>query len=75
MLDCNPARTPAVPGRLYTKVDCATTDEQKTQLRAQGLTKERYHSVTASLNFLVEITRKDMQFVQGKMAKFCRQPD
>jgi hypothetical protein len=74
MLDCNPARTPASPGRKYTKTDCPTTDEQKVALRARGVTKEAYHSVVASLNFLVSITRDDMRFIQGKLAKYCVNP-
>jgi hypothetical protein len=74
MLDCKSARTPGIPGRLYTKAHCPVTDEQKASLLAQGLTKELYHSVSASLNFLVTITRPDMLFVQGKMAKFCSNP-
>jgi hypothetical protein len=74
MLDCNPARTPAVPGRKYTNADCPTTDEQKAELRARGVTKEAYHSVVASLNFLVSITRDDMRFIQGKLAKYCANP-
>jgi hypothetical protein len=74
MLDCNSARTPGVPGRAYTKAHYPVTDEQKTLLATKGLTKELYHSVTASLNFLVSITRPDMLFVQGKMAKYCSNP-
>jgi hypothetical protein len=74
MLDCNAARTPATPGRAYTKADCPITDEQKVSLKAQGLTKKGYHSVTMSLNYLVMITRPDMLFVQGKMAKYCNNP-
>jgi hypothetical protein len=74
MLDCKAARTPGIPGRVYTKAHCPVTDEQKASLLAQGLTKEVYHSVTASLNFLVSITRPDMLFVQGKMAKYCNNP-
>ena len=74
MLDCNPARTPASPGRRYTKGDCPTTDEQKAALHAQGMTKEQYHSVVASLNFLVSITRDDLRFIQGKVAKYCSNP-
>ena len=74
MLDCNPARTPASPGRKYTKTDCPTTDEQKAELRDRGVTKKAYHSVVASLNFLVSITRDDMRFIQGKLAKYCVNP-
>jgi hypothetical protein len=74
MLDCNPARTPASPGRSYTKADCPTTDAQKAELQAKGMTKELYHTVTASCNFLVTITREDMKFIQGKTAKFCLNP-
>ena len=75
MLHCNPARTPALPGRKYTKADCPATDEEKAALQQQGLTKELFHSVTASVNFLVStITRDDMRFSQGKLAKYCLNP-
>ena len=74
MLDCNPARTPASPGQKYTKADCPCTDEQKTTMQAKGMSKERYHSIVASLNFLVCITRDDMRFIQGKLAKYCLNP-
>ena len=74
MRDCNPARTPASPGRKYTKTDCATTDEQKAELRARGVAIDVYHPVVASLNFLVSITRDDMRFIHGKLAKYCANP-
>jgi hypothetical protein len=74
MLDCNATLTPATPGRKYTKADGPTTSEEKDALAAQGLTKELYHSVTMSLNYLVVITREDMRFIQGKMAKYCNNP-
>ena len=62
MLDCNPARTPASPGQKYTKADCPSKDEQKASMQAKGMTKELYHSIVASLNFLVCITRDDIRF-------------
>jgi hypothetical protein len=74
MLDCNPVRTPAVPGQVYTKRDCPTTDEEKDALKADGLLQGDYHTVAASLNFLVTITRDDMRFVQGKVAKYALNP-
>jgi hypothetical protein len=74
MLSCNSTLTPAAPGRKYTKDDCPTTSEQKSALDAQGMTKELYHSITMSLNYLVMITRDDMRFIQGKLAKFCNNP-
>jgi hypothetical protein len=73
MLDCNGARTPANPGWTYTKADCAT-DEQKSELRAKGLTKELYHSLVAAINYLVTITREDARFIVGKLAKYCNNP-
>ena len=74
MLDANPVLTPAIPGRKYTKDDCPASDEERNELAAQGMTKEWYHSIVASLNFLVTITRDDMRFIQGKVAKFCADP-
>ena len=74
MLDCNPARTPATPGRRYTHDDCPTTDEQKEELAKLGAVGESYHSIVASLNFLVSITRDDMRFIQGKLSKYCKNP-
>ena len=74
MLDCNPARTPASPGRKYTKTDCPATDQQRGELRSAGFTKESYHSIVAALNFLVSITRDDMRFIQGKLSKYCQNP-
>ena len=74
MLDCNPTRLPARPGCVYTKADCPVTEEQKADLLARGLSKEMYHSVQASINFLVSITRDDMRFINGKNAKYCSEP-
>ena len=74
MLTCNPARTPATPGRAYTSADCPSTDEQRSELADKGMTKERYHMLVASLNFLMCQTRDDLRFVQGKNAKYCRNP-
>jgi hypothetical protein len=74
MLDCNPARTPAVPGRKYTKADCPDTAEAKAALQQQGLSRELYHTISASINFLVTITRDDMRFAQGKTSKYCLNP-
>ena len=34
----------------------------------------RYHTLVASLNFLVSVTRDDMRYSQGKAAKFCQNP-
>ena len=74
MTDCNPARTPATAGRRYTKDDCPSTDEQRAELRARGMTREGYHSVQAAINFYVSTTRDDMRFINGKQAKFCADP-
>jgi hypothetical protein len=74
MLDCNPAHTPAVSGRAYTKGDCPTTEAEKDELKAGGMLQEYYHTIVASLNFLVTISRDDMKFVQGKLAKYCLNP-
>ena len=74
MLDCNPARVPAVPGRKYTQSDCPVNDEQKEKLAELGPVGESYHSIVASLNFLVSITRDDMRFIQGKLCKYCKNP-
>jgi hypothetical protein len=74
MLDCNSVRTPALPGQAYTKRDCPTTNEEKGELEAAGMTQEGYHTVAASLNFLVTITREDMKFAQGKIGKYSRNP-
>ena len=72
LLDCNPARVPAVPGRKYTKADCPVNDEQRSELASLGPVGESYHSIVASLNFLVNITRDDMRFIQGKVCKYCK---
>jgi hypothetical protein len=74
MLDCNSTRLPASAGRVYSKSDCPTTDEQKADLVSRGHSKEAYHSVQASLNFLVSITRDDLRFINGKLAKYCSNP-
>ena len=74
MLDCNPARVPAVPGRKYTKADCPVNAEQKDELAELGPVGQSYHSIVASLNFLVCITRDDMRFIQGKLCKYCKNP-
>jgi hypothetical protein len=74
MLECNPAKTPARAGQVYTKNDCPTTPESKAELKAGGMLQETYHTLVASLNFLVTISRDDMKFVQGKLAKYCLNP-
>jgi hypothetical protein len=74
MLACHPSRTPATAGRVYTKDDCPKTDEEVTALLAQGCAKLTYHSVQASINFLVSITRDDLRFINGKLAKYCANP-
>jgi hypothetical protein len=74
MMDCNPARTPATPGRAYTKGDCPVTDAEKDELTAGGMLQKTYHTIQASLNFLVTISRDDMKFIQGKAAKYCLNP-
>ena len=74
MLDCNPARTPATPGRAYTKRDCPTTDVEKNELKVEGLRQDKYHTISASMHFLVTITRDGMKFTQGKNAKYCLNP-
>jgi hypothetical protein len=74
MTDCNPAATPASAAYRYTKRDFAGTDDARASLAARGLTRAWYHTVCASLNFLVCITREDMRFAQGKNAKFCADP-
>ena len=74
MLDCKPARTPATAGRIYTKRDCPSTDEERARLAAAGMSQENYHTVSASLSFLVTITRDDMRYIQGKTAKYCLNP-
>ena len=73
MTGCNPAKTPAIPGRRYDKADCPGTDEEKEGLRQQGMTKELYHTLTASVNFLL-LTRDDLRFIYGKLSKFCANP-
>jgi hypothetical protein len=74
MLHCNAARLPAKPGRVYSKCDCPTTDEAKSDLAARGMTKDRYHSIQASINFYRAITRDDLAFINGKLAKFVANP-
>jgi hypothetical protein len=74
MSQCNPARTPAKPGQIYTKKDCAVAMEDKEKLRNQGMYQEQYHSVVQSINFLAVITRDDLKFVQGKLAKYTQNP-
>ena len=74
MLDCNSSPTPATAGRRYTKTDCPQTDEERAHLHATIMTKKMYHTVVASLNYLVAITRDDMRFIQGKLAKYTQDP-
>jgi hypothetical protein len=75
MGECNTStKTPAIPGHVYTKSDCPVTDEQRAALAEQGNTREKYHTLVASLNFLVAITRDDMRFIQGKTSKYVANP-
>jgi hypothetical protein len=46
---------------VYTKADCPTTDAERAELDAQGLTKKLYNTLTASTNFLVCTTREDLR--------------
>jgi uncharacterized protein with NAD-binding domain and iron-sulfur cluster len=71
---CNPVRAPAVAGRKYTKEDCPATDAARKDLVARGLDKKAYHSVQATINFLVSITRDDLRFINGKLAKYVADP-
>ncbi len=70
MLDCDIAKTPGNPGMRYTKLDSPPASEhgQRTAERT------RYHTLVASLNFRVSVTRDDMRYFQGKAAKFCQNP-
>ena len=74
MMNCNPARLPAAAGRVYSKTDCPATDEAKSDLVARGLTRDNYHSIQASINFYRAITRDDLAFINGKLAKFVANP-
>ena len=75
LTECNDStKTPAIPGHVYSKSDCPVTDEQKNALAAQGNTMGKYHTLVASLNFLVAITRDDMRYIQGKNAKYVGNP-
>jgi hypothetical protein len=74
MQDCKPAPTPARPGQLYTKTDCPPSDAERAVPAAQGMTKELYHTLAASNNHLVQITRPDLQFIQGKTSKYTANP-
>lgn len=74
MLHCNAARLPAKAGRVYSKSDCPNTDEAKSDLATRGMTKDNYHSIQASINFYRAITRDDLAFINGKLAKFVANP-
>lgn len=74
MLDCNPAKTPAIAGRKYTSSDCPTTDDERAALATQGFNKKKYHSIQAAINYLTCITRDDLRFAHGKLAKYCKDP-
>jgi len=75
MADASPsALTPAVPGRKYTKQDCPSDSHAVQALAKRGMGQKKYHTIVASLNYLVSITRDDMRFVQGKIAKYCANP-
>jgi hypothetical protein len=74
MSDCNPAPTPATAGRVYTREHCPTSEAAREALTAAGMSADHYRTLVASLNFLVTITRDDMKFVQGKVAKYSRNP-
>ena len=74
MMDCNPVRTPAVAGMVWTSADCPSTDAEHAELVAQGMLQEWYHSLVAALNFLASITREELRFVLGKLAKYSKNP-
>jgi hypothetical protein len=38
------------------------------------MTEELYHTLAASYNHLVQITRPDLQFIQGKASKYTTSP-
>ena len=74
MQDCSLKRTPAIPGHVYTKADCPVTEEQKAGLRSKGHDQVRYRSVNASANYLTVMTRPDLRFINGKVAKYNANP-
>jgi len=74
MLDCNPTRTPASASRVYTKADCPATDEEKAELKRRGFSQEKYHTIQASINFYVTITRDDLRFINGKLCRYNTNP-
>ena len=73
MLECKAAPTPAVPGTVYSKKDCPSPAE-RAQLDAAGETKELYHTLVQSCNFLCVNTRLDLTFQLGKLSKFVANP-
>jgi hypothetical protein len=74
MYDANSVLTPAVAGRKYTKNSAPKSFEERKALADAGNTRQWYHTIVASLNFLTMITRDDMKFIQGKNAKYCADP-
>ena len=72
--DCNSVQTPAVPGRRYTKGSAPADEDERRQLAKEGLTPTYYNSITAAVNYLVAMTRKDMLFAVAKLSKYCRDP-
>ena len=74
MVGCKPSPTPASANRRYTKDDCPATDEERRTLESVGHSQKRYHTVQASLNFLVSQTRDDLRFATGKTGKYTANP-
>ena len=71
---CKTVSTPAVPGRKYTKADAPADLAEVQQLEREGLSATWYKSTAASANFLRTMTRLDVAYAQGKIAKACSSP-
>ena len=72
--DSNKVITPAIPGRKYTKDSGPKTDDERKALEETGRTKAYYHSIVMACQYLVNSTRDDLRYIQGKLAKFCSNP-
>jgi Reverse transcriptase (RNA-dependent DNA polymerase) len=69
MTDCNTVGTPMIPGSRLSSVDCPKTFEEK-----EAMSKIPYINAVGSLLYLAMMTRPDIAYVSGVLARFNSNP-
>ena len=69
MTDCKPVSTPMLPGLKLTSEQCPQTSEDKEEMK-----KHPYINAVGSLLYLAILTRPDIAFAAGVLARFNSNP-